>query len=1252
VTNLLGREIGPYRVESELGCGGMGRVYRATVIGPATGLPEAAQVALKMIHPHLLASPGYFKRFMQEADVGRRVRHTNVVRTLDVDARQVDGEIVHYLVMEFVHGKSLRQVARELGVVPEAMLREIARQAADGLAAIHALRIVHRDIKPENILITDDYDVRIMDLGVAKVLEATISIARAGQFAGSMLYGAPEQFDDLPIGPAADLYSLGVTLYELATGEYPFRRDSQAAVIDAHLRTTPPPAIERNPQLSRFFSELIAKLVAKRAEDRFASARALQLALEEGERSEWWAATESFLESEEPVLPRIPVRRETELHGRQDVLDRLRSRWDAARHGRGAIILLEGEAGIGKTRVLDEFVRGFTQADAHVLYGSYPPSGGLGGISEAILGKFGEASLAESVAPYLKVTPSLIPGFGSLVTQSGSPAEDEPITWGAFTTACVHLLRSLSEERPLLWMIDDLHFAPQESRDLVLALARAVAGKRALIIITSRPGLPEQELAHLGRLEHFDRIPLRRLGAREVVELLRSALRSESIANRLGGVIAYKSDGVPFFVFEMIRALEQGQLLQRREDGSYVQSQVIDEIEVPSAVMDLIQGRLRDLDKVQREILDVGSVQGLRFDPALVAEVLGHKHVHVLQHLAQIERQTGLIRGVEGGLEFDQHQIQEVLYGTLLPALRAEYHTLLARAYASRLHGEPRSPDHAFLASHLMRGSDAALGLPHLQPALAHLARNHRNESLVDLADRALKLDLDAATRVDVLLRKAEHLGRLGRRELQRDALLEAAARAEDDHQHARARIALAGELVDTSDLNGAVEVAQGVLAVEKDAMLRGQAEGVLGRALLNLGRFADARPHLERQYEAARGEPKREAAACGDLGMLEKSVGNYAEARSRFKRQMEIAKQIGSRSTESAASGNLGVICKVVGNFHEAGAYLERHRELAREIGDRMGESSATGNLGLVLKNLGCPEEARSLFQESLEISREIGNRLGEARASGHLGLVAKAAGRYDEARSCFEAARVLSEEVGDVHGRIIAAGNLGNVDFDLGRFESAREHFGAWRDAAREIGDRQGEVIALGNLGNALHALGELPEARDRFAQSLELACEIGDREGEAIALSDLGVLACERGETEGAKELLDRSLSIARELGLPRTEAYVLQGLGTVAAQEGDVGTARTRLDAARDLYQAIHHAAGRAEAELELGKLEPDSERGRNKLRDALEHGRELDLPSVFVLAACCLGTDDASSLLEEYAERMSVRARDEARAFLD
>jgi len=404
---MIDTKLGPYTIEAELGSGGMGKVYRAT--GPS------GVVALKVVHPHLLETSGFFKRFLREAEIGKRVRHQNVVRTLDCDQLVVEGTPQSFLVMEYVEGKSLRDLLNDLGTIPETLLRGIAVQTAAGLCAIHAAGIVHRDLKPENVLITNDHEIRIMDLGVAKLQEATIAITKEGQFAGSLPYAAPEQFGPAEVGPPADLYSLGVMLYELSTGENPFYRDDAAGVIDAQLNFQPPRVTDLNNEISRFWSECVATLLAKRPDGRFESTEMLHLVLEQGEKSAWWTALAPQLLRRIEHLPKIRVRRETKLHGRDGDLRLLHEAWEGAKAGSGNTVYIEGEAGIGKTRLLDTFLQGLEEKEIHVLYGSYPPSGGLGGISQAVLGKFGETRLADTLARYLTVTPSLVPAFAALV---------------------------------------------------------------------------------------------------------------------------------------------------------------------------------------------------------------------------------------------------------------------------------------------------------------------------------------------------------------------------------------------------------------------------------------------------------------------------------------------------------------------------------------------------------------------------------------------------------------------------------------------------------------------------------------------------------------------------------------------------------------------------------------------------------------------------------------------------------------------
>jgi tetratricopeptide (TPR) repeat protein len=1003
---MIGSSLGGHTIVAELGAGSMGIVYLAD--------REGERRAIKVVHPHLIAAPGFFKRFLREAEVGRRVAHRNVVRAIDADLAEVDGRNVHYIVMEYVEGKTLRDLLDDLGTVPEALLREIATQSAAGLAAIHAVAIVHRDLKPENILITDDEEIRIMDLGVAKLQEASVAITRMDEFAGTVLYAAPEAFRGEPVGPPFDQYSLGVLLYELATGGNPFRRDSVGEVLAAHLSHDPPRLDERNRDVSGFLAEVVATLLAKQVQERFASAEALHGILAEGERSEWWRERARRPGSRETHRPRIRVHRETALHGRADDLELLRAAWHRACAGSGSTVVIEGEAGIGKTRLVDAFAA--EVRDAHVLYGAYPPTGGPGGLSDAIVGKFGATDLEAAVRPYLPQTPTLVPKFAALIRCEPTPPGAEPIHRDALHAVYVQLMRRLAAERPTLWIVDDLQFADREGRELVLSLARATEGHRILLLATARPGLPEEELAHLGRLENVERLRLGRLAREEVRRLLADALGSGSLAERLGDRIAVKSDGVPFFILEILRGLREERFLERSADGSYIQTRLIPSIDVPSAVKDLIDGRMKGLSESQRAILDVGAVQGITFDPALVAAVLEEKRVRVLRDIAEIERRHGLVRGEDTHIRFDQNQIQEVLYSHLIPDLRREYHSLLAEAY--------EGSDPCFLALHHLKGNRPKQGLPHVGPALDLLFAAYRNEAAFELIDLALG-HVEGTERAELLLRKSARLRLVGRVQEARAAADEAYELARDDALVLRALGARVAVLITSTELDKADALARERLELARRSGNRREeanARVQLG-SITGTGRrqYPAALPHYEQALElyVALGDLDGRAFAENGKGICLERSGHLPEALACHASVLELARETGDRNREAGTLVNTGLVHFAAGRLDEAKAHYEQARVILGEIGNRSWEANAIGSIADVYRDQGMLADAIALNLRYVDLKSEVGARGGICTGQLSLGELNLWVGRRELAREYAERARALAFELGQPWAR-----------------------------------------------------------------------------------------------------------------------------------------------------------------------------------------------------------------------------------------
>ncbi|MFO0958885.1 MAG: protein kinase [Isosphaeraceae bacterium] len=257
----LGR-IGHYEVLQVLGQGAFGIVFRAF-----DDMLHRA-VAVKVLSSELAATSPARRRFLREARSSAQVRHENVVQVYEVGERPLP-----YLVMELIPGETLQQRLDRAGPLDVPEVLRIGRQVAEGLAAAHALDLIHRDIKPGNVLLEGGtHRVKITDFGLARAADDA-SISQSGIIAGTPMYMAPEQARGDRIDQRADLFSLGSVLYTMVTGRQPFRASGTLAVLKRVAEGTPRPIREIIPETPQWLCDIIAKLHAKRADDRFQSAR-------------------------------------------------------------------------------------------------------------------------------------------------------------------------------------------------------------------------------------------------------------------------------------------------------------------------------------------------------------------------------------------------------------------------------------------------------------------------------------------------------------------------------------------------------------------------------------------------------------------------------------------------------------------------------------------------------------------------------------------------------------------------------------------------------------------------------------------------------------------------------------------------------------------------------------------------------------------------------------------------------------------
>jgi eukaryotic-like serine/threonine-protein kinase len=252
---------GRYELQELVGAGGMSSVFKAR-----DTLLER-NVALKILHEHFGSDEEYAERFRREARAVAQLSHPSIVTV--IDRGEADGR--HFIVFEYVEGRSLKELVEETGPLPVRRALEIALEVAGALAFAHRAGIVHRDVKPQNVLLNGDGKAKVTDFGIARSLDVEHGMTKTGTVLGTSNYIAPEQASGDIVSPQTDVYSLGVVLFELLTGKLPFEGENFVQIAMKHINESPPNVATLRPEVPPRVAAAVERALAKKPGDRFES---------------------------------------------------------------------------------------------------------------------------------------------------------------------------------------------------------------------------------------------------------------------------------------------------------------------------------------------------------------------------------------------------------------------------------------------------------------------------------------------------------------------------------------------------------------------------------------------------------------------------------------------------------------------------------------------------------------------------------------------------------------------------------------------------------------------------------------------------------------------------------------------------------------------------------------------------------------------------------------------------------------------
>jgi Nif-specific regulatory protein len=1086
-------------------------VYR--VFDSADGSDEAIKILR-----HELSEPQQLLRFKTEFSTLASLEHESIVKVREYGLLN---ERFPYFTMEYFAGK---KISEYFDGHSWAALYDAVLQIASALHHIHHLGIIHLDLKPSNILVDERSKAKIMDFGVA--VESRRVLDR--QIRGSLHYMPPEVLKQDRVDSRADLYALGMTLYETVTGALPGYGRPSIEVIRMHLDEEIRPPSSINPRVPPELEQIIMKLLEKDPRHRYASAAALlhAVAVAAGKKAD---AGEMLVGRGE--LFAAP------LIGRRSEVMQLASMIDEARAGRGNGVIVAGAEGMGKSRIVRDATLRAQLEGARVFCGRCPIN------RKTIYAPFVEIfqQMVMAVNPDADVSGEIRRLMRPVVLAAqGEEATPETGQKYRLFNRIVQAMQDMygflsasapggeSSASPLILVIEDVQWADPSTAELFSFLIGEAKQNRLVVIgtmtIDSSAEAATEPAAHLAEWERraregtFPIIRVEALSEPLIREHLQSLLGEENIPEDLVRWTLWESAGSPLIVRRVVDYLIAHGYLHWEVDGWVAEMDRIEGLRIPGGAASILMERVEALAPQHRELLEAAAVFGESSGVDLLTSVTSASQEDAYRTLREVVA-LGLLDESNDGktIVFPQIHLREAVYNAMTERHRTEMHQRVAGALepvlnagSTQLLGQ--------VAFHYARAGDDSKGVRYSVEAGDMAMRTIAHHGATDFYRSALELmDLAGAEEV----RKSEV----------REKLADAYHRS--------------------GDYRGAVQAYQFLLKSIQ-------------------GRSKDDSPNADLARVM-----KKLAKVLGKRGDQEAALSYYQNAIDQFEKlgmTLEVAELL----------NRIAGLHREKADPEAAREFSERALQLLDPDEPNIVFGYVLNTLGIIEYNLGNWEKSRALLVRSLKVGEKVGSERLCKVASTNMGNTLWKLGDWINALQYYKMNLALSESEGDLWDLITAYNNIGIIEFSRGDFQVAAEYFEKSVRIDEKIGAVEYEALARENLAEAFEMLGRWSDALAQYNRCLALQGFDDTRASRCSVYIPLARLMNKKGDIARAMSYAQKALSAAeraRDEDLIAEASYVL---ASIEDERENFIEAERYLARSMSIFESHHTTQGLARA----------------------------------------------------------------------